>query len=97
LIFHFPILTYAAVIIGGFYDTMPLVGFFGQHVVRKLKWQVSGVGCQGKKMLDAETRHQTLETFINYQRAYCPAGATFSQRSLGKSLEPTSKIRQSCC
>jgi hypothetical protein len=26
------------------------------------------------------------KTYINNQRAYCPAGATFSQRSLGKSL-----------
>jgi hypothetical protein len=28
----------------------------------------------------------TPETYINYQRVCCPAGATFSERSLGKSL-----------
>ena len=35
-----------------------------------------------------DTRNLTPETYINYRRASCPAGATFSERSLGKSLVP---------
>jgi hypothetical protein len=30
----------------------------------------------------------TPETYINDRRACCPAGAIFSERSLGKSLVP---------
>ena len=38
-------------------------------------------------MLDTETRHPTPETYINYRCAYCPAGATYSERRHGKSLD----------
>jgi hypothetical protein len=48
--------------------------------------KVSGVRFQGKEMLDTDTRHPTPETNINYHRASCPQGATFSGRRLGKSL-----------
>ena len=35
-------------------------------------------------MLTPDTRH--LKPYISYRRACCPEGATFSERSLGKSL-----------
>ena len=42
--------------------------------------KVSGVGGQGKEMFDTDT-------YINNQRAYYPPGATFSERSFGKSVD----------
>jgi hypothetical protein len=40
-----------------------------------------------------DTRNLTPETYITYQRACCPAEATFSERSLGKSLGPLKILR----
>jgi len=50
--------------------------------------KVSGVRFQGKEMLDTDTWHPTPETNINYHRASCPQGATFSGRRLAKSIVP---------
>jgi len=57
-----------------------------------VRFQVSVFGFQDLAARLPDTRKLTPETYINYQRACCPAGATFSERSLGKSLVPISLV-----
>jgi len=53
-----------------------------------MRFQVSVFRFQDFATRLPDTRNPTPETPINYQRAYCPEGATFYERSLEKSLVP---------
>ena len=46
-----------------------------------------GIRCQRNEIVNTETWQPTPETYINYQSAGYPSGATFSERRFEKSIE----------